>query len=334
MGVAARDLLPLGPHRMHRSRMTPKLAMSTLVTLALLALCACHAPSVPALQLDAAASPLDTRDFPAPARLLQGFDRRDATGAWRAGDAVLFGLRLRKDGGVRNWLLQLRLLDPLLEAEGDGEAPAVDWWLRINGQQEHFASRMCRVEAVVMDEAGAVLGRSEPRLPRDFLDSGVAAACELVERRLPEGLRGAIEPDKAVVLPVRTRELAQATVCAVSLLQVVQEDDVLAPLLWQVVEKPSLWSVISNLGASVVLRPQFHRTMQRTSPLPGNYDPTWSLPMELEVNGRPALDIELLVADPSPPFALCGGLFGARARHPEDPELEFSLLLLSARRGR
>lgn len=305
-----------------------------LSTCLVLVFAACATPKAPALQVGKAETSLDVRDFPAPSRLLFGYGVRGGRGDWRAGDTVLFGLRLRKAGEERNWLLQLRLLDPLIAGEGGGEAPSVEWSLRINGGREHFASRMCRVEAVVMDGEGREIGRSEPELPRDFLDSGVASACKLIERRLSEGLRFAIDDGRDVVLPVQTRELAQATVCAVSLLQVVQEDDVLAPLLWEVIEKPTLWSVISNLGASVVLRPEFHHAMRRTSPLPGNYDPTWSLPMQLDVNGRQALQLELLVADPAPPYSLCGGLFGATARHPRDADLEFSLLLLSARRGR
>ena len=312
---------------MHRTRSTPLLAA--------LLLAACAAPRQPALQFDDRELPLDARDFPVPERMRLGFDPR-ASGEWRVGDEVLFGLRLRKAGGERNWLLKLRVLDPEVEAAAATGPARVDWRLRINGVQEAFASRLCRVEAIVMDRDGVVLGRSEPRLPRDFLASGVAAACALVARRAPERVRaaGARPQPQALALPVRNRELARATVCAVSLLQVVQDDAVLAPLLWEVVEKPSLWSVVTNLGAAVVLRPRFHHTASVRSPIPGNYDPTWTLPLGLEVNGAPALELELFVAEPEPPYALCGGLFGATARHPRRADLEFSLLLLSARRGR
>jgi len=305
----------------------------TFLLFCLATLAACQSSTTATLQLDEPAARLDARDFPAPARMLRGFDRRGGAEDWRAGDEVLFGLRLRKGGTERHWLLQLRVLDPLV-ANDAGEHPNVEWWLRINGQQEHFTSRQCRIEAVVMDSEGQVLGRSQPRLPRDFLTSGVAGACRLIDERVPQEMRGITGPSGEVVLPVATRELAEATVCAVSMLQVVQEDDVLAPLLWEVVEKPSLWSVVTNLGASVVLRPEFQRVARERSPLPGNYDPTWSLPMELEVNDKAALSLELLVAESSPPFAVCGGLFGATARHPRDAGVEFSLLLLSARRGR
>ena len=36
---------------------------------------------------------------------------------------------------------------------------------------------------------------------------------------------------------------------------------------------------------------------------------------------------------PERPFALCGGMLGATARHPQDAELEFRMLLLGARTG-
>src|SRR5690606_8527762 len=110
----------------------------------------------------------------------------------------------------------------------------------------------------VMDEHGAELGRSQPCLPRDFLSQGIASACKLVRSRMHSLARIGLEQGEAVYDVINMRPLAEATVSAVALLQVVQEDSVLAPILWQVIEKPSVWSVITNLGVDVMLRPSFH----------------------------------------------------------------------------
>ena len=56
--------------------------------------------------------------------------------------------------------------------------------------------------------------------------------------------------------------------------------------------------------------------------------------MRLLVNDAPGLDAELLVGCSEQPFALCGAILSAVARHPTDPGREFSMLLLAARRGR
>jgi len=288
----------------------------------LLLLASCQAPATVVLP---EARTVSSTEFPAPRHLLRGFDYRLPAGPWHVGDEVLFGLRLRRDGDVRHWLLQLRVTEvEAVDAEGK-KLPPVDWSLRINGEIETFASELCRAEVVVMDERGKELGRSRPVLPRDFLSRGMAGACQLVHNRM----RGR---SASVRRKLDMRPLAEATVSAVALLQVVQDDSVLAPILWQVIEKPSLWSVVSSLGVDVMMRPSFHNATKADSPVPGLREPTWRLPIALEVNSTPALNLDLFVTDSTPPFTPAGGLLGATARHPTNPTLDFSLLLLSARR--
>jgi hypothetical protein len=108
---------------------------------------------------------------------------------------------------------------------------------------------------------------------------------------------------------------------------------VLAPLLWEVVERPSFWSVVSNLGARIVLRPRFHAASEAPSPLDTEVGDVWRVPMSLVINDVPALQADLLVGTTAPPFALCGGVLLITARHPSHADVEFSCLLLGARRG-
>jgi hypothetical protein len=126
---------------------------------------------------------------------------------------------------------------------------------------------------------------------------------------------------------------AEATLTAVALLRVVQDDDVLAALLWQVIEKPSVWSVVASLGVSVTLQPQFFVAEHVEQPACGGVKP-WRLPMSVVVNDQPALQTELFVAPAVRPFALCGGILGITAWHPRDPSRQASLLLLAARTAR
>jgi hypothetical protein len=301
--------------------MKRRLSPSWLLALPLVS--ACQAPPAPELRVDAN----EPAAFPAPPYLLAGFDVGDHDGEWRPGDSVLYGLRLNRNGDVRHWLLRLELCEPEARDDDGAELAPIEWSIRINGELQQFASRQCRMVATVMDEHGAVLGRTEPALPRDFLERGLADACRLVQSRSMRGRR------HGRLAHVDVRPLAEATVSAVALLQIVQHDDVLAPLLWEVIERPSLWSVVSHLGARVVLRPRFHALTDMLSPVPELCVPAWRLPLTLDVNDDPALQVELFVADPTPPFALCGGVLGATARHPSQPGLEFSLLLLSGQRG-
>lgn len=310
------------------------MAQRFLRSIALLVMLAgCQSTSVQELRLDAAAGGLQNADFPAPAHLLRGFDEREPGGTWRVGDEVLFGMRLRRDGRVRHWLLQLRVLEVVALGTDGKPLDPFHWSLRINGEVDQFTSGVCAAEVVVMDRYGQELGRSQPYLPRDFLDRGIADACRLVRTGGFRALRRKSVDGKDARGPLDIRPLAEATVSALALLQVVQEDSLLAPILWQVIEKPSVWSMVSNMGVDVMLRPKFHRVSSAASPIAGVTASTWRLPLSLEVNQRPALDLDLLVADSAPPFSLACGLLGTTARHPSEPNLDFSLLLLSARRG-
>ena len=310
------------------------MAQRLLRSIALLVMLAgCQSTSVRDLSLDAAAGGLQIADFPAPAHLLRGFDEREPDGAWRVGDEVLFGMRLRRDGGVRYWLLLLRVLE-VVGTDDDGQPlDPFQWSLRINGELDQFTSGVCAAEVIVMDQHGQELGRSQPYLPRDFLGRGIADACKLVRTRGFRALRRKSSEGKDVYGPLNIRPLAEATVSALALLQVVQEDSLLAPILWQVIEKPSVWSMVSNMGVDVMLRPKFNRVSSAASPISSVKTSTWRLPLSLEVNQRPALNLDLFVADSAPPLSLACGLLGAIARHPTEPNLDFSLLLLSARRG-
>ena len=299
---------------------------------------ACRSTETPDLSFAVAPDDVSAADFPGAAGIVSGFDALANDAEWRAGDEVLYGLRLRRGTHAQHWLLHLRVTEPLaISRQGDEAAPGellppLLWAIRINDVPREFRSRRCRVLATVTDAAGTVLGRSEPQLPRDFLQQGFSPACERLRQRFlehPETIGTDAFYDGMDVGP-----LAEATVCAIALLQVVQEDSVLAPLLWEVVQRPSFWSVVRNFGARVVLRPRFHAATEASTSLPGlGAHPVWRVPVSLLVNDAPALHADLLVGTTRPPLALAGGMVGAIARHPTDRDLEFSLLLLAARRG-
>lgn len=277
------------------------------------------------LAIEAERPALLPADFVLPAHLARGFDYVARDADWRAGDAVLFGLRLRRGEHLRRWLVELQVLEPVAVDDDGASVPPLEWTIRMNGAPQRFTSAATRVRVAVMDERGELLGESTPLVPRDYLTRGLATACRSVRR---------LSTDRGEVQPVLDeQQLADGVVAAVALLQVVQNDRVLQPLLWEVIERPSLWSVVKNLGAAAVLRPRFLEMDDVPSPVPQAGDRAWRLPMGLFVNEAAALQLELFVAEPQPPFHLPGGIVGAVARHPGDPDAEFSLLLLSARRG-
>jgi hypothetical protein len=166
-------------------------------------------------------------------------------------------------------------------------------------------------------------------LPADLLSDGLLPA---VQKGL--ALRPAADAGQAV-REEDIKPLVGAIIGMMALLNVVQEDKVLSEYFWQVVEKPGVFSVIANFGVKVSIRMPFENSLP-VKELPAHLPvtgPAFAVPLQVDVNGNPALLVRILAADPARPYALCGGMVAATARHPTDPGLQFDVILLAAQRA-
>jgi hypothetical protein len=323
---------------MHR-RSVASAVVATAVA-ALFAACSSPSPVPPQPRQDPLAS-FRTDEFPGRDDLLRGFAPAAADGdrGWRTGDQVLFGLRLQSDGQMRRWLLRLTVTDTELPEADNGSdhgGPVPRLQRRsfdVHGRDiVEITSRLAAVRVEVADERGHPLGESRIEMPRDLLDKGFTAACQAMEAPANRVLRRNLE---VLYATIDVRPYVEAMGALMALLDVVTEDPTLAPILWQVVQKPSLWSVLWHFGAAVSVQPRFHDAV-RAVPLPApfaNSDAAWVVPITLTVNGAPALFCDVVVGSSVRPLALCGGIVGAEARHPTDTGLTFSFRLLAAQRA-
>ena len=267
----------------------------------------------------------------------RAFDARSDDPTWQSGDAVVFALRLRKGDEVRRWLLRLEVLvgEELVALQDNGAEGTIAFWqertweyevtVRGEREQRQLRSRVLLVGVHVADEQGRELTRSVVQLPSTFLGRGLLPAIE-------QSLAAAAS---AAPAPLDAEPVVGAMLGAMSLLHVVQEDDALATYFWQVVEKPSVWSLLTNLGVRATLSMPFEQSV-RAERLPDGLPPTreaFLVPLRIDVNGSPALLADVLACDASRPYALSGGMIAATARHPSDADLTFELQLVSARCG-
>lgn len=324
-----------------------------------LLLCACGTAPVAPPAPQQLPGDLQPAEFPGAAALLSGFDTPTDTGAWESGDRLLFGLRLRKRGEVHRWLLRLEVLfgqAPLRvvasqPAGTDGAPAQIDelqidlpqgswsYTVTVNGvpHDRIVTSALSPVRVRIDDADGRSLGDSVIHLPIDLLGRGMLAAVD-AERAMAAAAAdpaagGSSAPPDIESLIANTRCSVEAVIAAMSLLNVVQEDDLLARYFWQVVEKPSLWSVVTSLGVKATLSMPFAESLAATAlppPLPPQPRAV-VIPLRIEVNGGPALFADVLAIEPRRPFALCGGMVAVSAHHPTDPEVHFDVQLLAAR---
>lgn len=278
---------------------------------------------------------VDVAAFPGAAEQMVALTRRARSEGplWHAGDSALFALELHQGTEVRRWLLQVRVLDPLLQdiSDGEPEPQTLSYTVNVSDLGERtYTSTMMRLQVSVSDAAGQELGQSSPRVPRDFLARGFVDACRAMEQAEPAGADA-----EAALRRARIEYAAESMQSLVTLLGIVARDDTLSDILWQVVRRPSLLSVLWHFGVSISLQPRFREAIRAAALPPHLPDlaPSWVVPFTLTINGAPALYADLLVTAPDPPLHLSGGILGVSARHPDDPARRFSLLLLAASRA-
>ncbi|HEU4418709.1 MAG TPA: formylglycine-generating enzyme family protein, partial [Planctomycetota bacterium] len=193
-------------------------------------------------------------------------------------------------------------------------------------------SKILPVMATVCDEQGRKLTASVVKLPVRLLGRGVLPAIDCAVAATQAQAQGSLsEPAREVAL----HPLIETTLGLMSLLNVVQENDELAEYFWQVVEKPSIWSVITGFGVKTTFSMGFERSVPAANlppDLPGS-DRAFVVPMQIDVNGSPALFLELTATDAARPYSLCGGIVAGIARHPTKTDHALELQLIAARLG-
>ncbi|MBL9077033.1 MAG: hypothetical protein JNL08_05995 [Planctomycetes bacterium] len=300
---------------------------------------ACSTAPAPLVAPDPTVLPtLTAAEFPGAGALR--FDERHDDASWHGDDAVVFALRLRKGEIVHRWLLRLEvLLGEELVARVDGGDSKIRLWenrtwqysVMKNGQEEprELRSRVMPVTVTVSDEHGKPLTRSMVRLPTRLLGGGLLPAIDLTRELVAQG-RSTVDAGDTDIEPV-----VAAIVGTLALLNVVQEDDALAEYFWQVVEKPSVWSILTGLGVRATMSMEFEHSVPAPR-LPAGLpavDRAFLVPLRIDVNGSPALLADVVAVDARRPYALCGGMVAAVARHPSNPDITFELQLLGAERG-
>ena len=293
-------------------------------------------PTQPPLD-DATFAALQTMHFAGADAVLTGFAPPDDDASMREGDAALLGVEVRRDDTIERQLLLLEVaripwvtgddvkINGVSQPNGLGlrlrmaRTFNVTWSKKSDApgatpvveQRSHEIS-LLQMRLQRFDAEGRLLQASEPMLYEEPLATGF----------WPYAIANATprDTDLAFCLTLTLQELAT-------------QDDVLQDLLFRVVDKPSLWSIATNLGAHVNMK--WTGSAAETPPIafPGFPDEVRRSALELVVNGDTAAWVTLFAAKPHAGTAACGGLVGAIAQHPTDSGRIGIVRLLATRRG-
>ncbi len=240
---------------------------------------------------------------------------------WHPGDTLRFGLRLEADGEVQQWLLELSLLAP-----PDGLGARWSTQATLNQRVVEFSFRPVRVAVEVFDADGRAAQRDEATLIDEVLATGPVRLCEFQAQQARLQEKGT----KPAVSDAQVVQMAQSAWGIVSLFEAIQTCDALSPILWEVVERPSLLAIVFAGGVTLNIRAETDRARRVEQQICGS-GPLWELPITVLANDSPALVGKLLCAEPRRPLQLSAGIVGLEASHPTDASRRFSVRLLGLR---
>lgn len=221
--------------------------------------------------------------------------------------------------------VNLRTLGPFIEPGAKRRAPKSQDQVERVTLNEGFL-------ALGLDKASAVVLRLNEASPAQQKGLFAFAGTPFSDARIKTGR------ERAQALQLtddELRSLAGAGPALMSYFSIVQRTAGLEDILFKILDLPSLWSILRRGGVSANLRMESKRIMPADATgwgLPANAA-LYHLPLVLELNEQPALNITLAVTSPQSPLLACGGIVGLRAERPGDKERFLILRIASAQQA-
>lgn len=255
------------------------------------------------------------------------------------GDFVVVLITLRQGNATKQWLTRFEV-SPMTEKER-GEAGKAGQVLTLTASETrkyefdltaNVALDILAAGPFVEGEKPPVKGKQARTLiSSELLGLGLDEACRMLVSRK------AVDASSKSPAPAWSEEEQRTFLgsvpALVAFVQGVQSTPGLAEILWAVMEKPSVWSLIKNrghigvginLGDAVVIEP-------RTWTLPGRS--LFGMDVNLAINAQPAVWLLLVVTAPRPPLVTTAGIVGILARPPGKTDKRMDLQLIAAGRA-
>jgi len=294
-----------------------------------------------------------------------GITLADSSGPPHADDRVVLFVVFDERVAQTQWLVQLT--GPLRTASTTGEGRAREIVLYgMDGRAIRFAH--CRETYGILSIGPHRSGDSADRVSVRGLEVGMNAAFldERFDRAAGFMLRtgrarrdGTLRPEewftvlphppvppdaaareRFVVAAGLTDEDERAIAATVPSLnefaRVIARTPGLREVLFSVVEKPSLWSLLANLGRiETDFRFRSGEVVPSSEPPLGfaGVGRCYVVPFTFSINGKAALECTMLVTEPRPPLRLCGGIVAIVAEVPGRSDVRLIVRVLAARPG-
>lgn len=170
-------------------------------------------------------------------------------------------------------------------------------------------------------------------LDRDFLGLGLDQAAALA-LRWNQMTNSGSAPSAFKPSPAELRAFYGQFPALFSYVHVVMQTEGLNGLFFKLVQLPSVWSMIRHLGMSlnILADGQPARANPEDWNLPASAD-VYHYPWLLELNGKPAVKVTLVVTSPHPPLLICSGVVGILAEKVGDDQTYMTLRVVNAQKN-
>jgi hypothetical protein len=244
-------------------------------------------------------------------------ENQNEAGPFSTGDTAVYSLELESEGEIKAWTMSVTVESPVAMDGDEVQRFQID--MAVGEEVFEVSSRLFGGTVRLWDGTGALIGEVEVAVPhlmsRGMLELGAIMLQQDLEEVLSPG--GEFSQEAG-------RRIADSMSTIIGLFTLVDENQLLSDVMWEVVEAPSLLSVIAQLGVEVAVMPDFQAA--RAEPKPDSASPWFglsdalhfTLPITLFANGQVAAQADLLVTAARPPLAICGGIIGMTTRHPSN----------------
>jgi hypothetical protein len=290
---------------------------------------------------------------------VQGLDSFSDGAKLNPGDSITALVILDQKGKrITQWLLYLKATAPDSLASTNNRRIVMH---SATGSKHEFVSTPAPVSLQTLGPFDAsqrkrVLKRQDKtasfKLDQGFLALGLDHAAIALMRLRQTGVKGSfgfsdrpfseaaiaktLKSTKPIQLTMdEERALAGSVPALMSYFNIVQRTEGLSDILFELIDLPSMWSMMRKGGVDTGFRFVNQNLGHGDSSawnLPATA-PVYNLPLVLELNKHPSLNLTFVVTAPRPPLLPCAGVVALVAEKPGDKNTFLTLRIISARRA-
>jgi hypothetical protein len=276
---------------------------------------------------------------------IAGLDLADAAGVVRPGDSLTALVSFREGNRSKQWLIQFQVAVPTAQEIKDH--PPLGMWTKSNTSGRTYQFGAGTPLALDIRTVGPfVEGKNPPSTEKstrafispDFLELGLDRGCQSLvkwsaEQALAKAGKGP-PPPPFVLSEAEERIFCGSFPALVTFFQGVQNTPGLREILYEIADKPSLWS-IAKRGGKVEPGLSFGEEVAAVEPagwLPSGL-PFFRSSLMVDLNEQRALRCVLLVTTPRPPLLTTAGIVGIAAEPPDNKNKRLDVRIVAARLG-